>query len=178
MMQFDEKEIVGGDKALVGIVIGSSSDWPEIQYASETLLALGVAHERFVISAHRTPDRCAEYAQSAKSRGIRAIIAAAGMAAHLPGVLAAGTNVPVIGVPIRTPMMGGLDSLLSMVQMPKGIPVATMSIGKHGAINAAIFCARILAFDSTVIEKNLEAYVKKMADASSRQQPWNVTESK
>ncbi len=173
-MHFEETEIVGGDRALVGIVVGSSSDWPEIAAASETLLELGIAHERFVISAHRTPDRCAEYAQSAQGRGIRAIIAAAGMAAHLPGVLAASTSIPVIGVPVRTPMMGGLDSLLSMVQMPKGIPVATMSIGKHGAINAAIFCARILAFDSPEIAEKLDAYVTKMANDSAMQQPWNL----
>ncbi len=173
MMNFEKTEVVGGDKALVGIVMGSGSDWPELGHASETLLALGIPHERFVISAHRTPDRCADYAQSAKKRGIRAIIAAAGMAAHLPGVLAASTSVPVIGVPMATTMMGGLDSLLSMVQMPKGIPVATMSIGKHGAINAAIFCARMMAHDSPDIEEKLEAYVAKMADESAKQQPWN-----
>lgn len=170
---FEGTEVVGGDKALVGIVMGSGSDWPTMQHAASTLEALGVPYERHVISAHRTPDRCAAYAAQAQDRGIAAIIAAAGMAAHLPGVIAASTRVPVIGVPMKTSMMGGLDSLLSMVQMPKGIPVATMTIGNHGAINAAVYCARMLAPHNADIAANLDRYVEEMATKSSAQEPWN-----
>lgn len=170
---FEGTEVVGGDKALVGIMMGSSSDWPTMQKAAETLEKLGVPYERHVISAHRTPDRCAAYANQAQERGICAIIAAAGMAAHLPGVVAASTSVPVIGVPMKTSMMGGLDSLLSMVQMPKGIPVATTTIGDHGAINAAIFCARMLAPHYPEISEKLASYVANMAEQASNQTPWN-----
>jgi 5-(carboxyamino)imidazole ribonucleotide mutase len=170
---FEGTEVVGGETALVGIVMGSQSDWPTMQFAASTMEALGVPYERHVISAHRTPTRCAAYAEQAQDRGIRAIIAAAGMAAHLPGVIAASTAVPVIGVPMKTSMMGGLDSLLSMGQMPKGIPVATMTIGNHGAINAAVFCARVLAPTYPEISARLESYVEEMARNASSQEPWN-----
>lgn len=130
---------------LVGILMGSKSDWETMQHASQTLDKLGVAHEVRVLSAHRTPDETLAYAASAESRGLEAIIAAAGGAAHLAGVVAAKTTLPVLGVPMESVSLKGLDSLLSMVQMPAGIPVATLAIGKPGAINAALFAAAILA---------------------------------
>ncbi len=130
---------------LVGIIMGSSSDWETMRHASETLDALGVAHEVRVVSAHRTPKRLYDYAQSAVARGLKAIIAGAGGAAHLPGMAASMTELPVLGVPIETKALKGLDSLLSIVQMPSGVPVATMAIGRAGAVNAALFAAAMLA---------------------------------
>src|SRR5512132_4169290 len=130
---------------LVGIVMGSRSDWETMQHASAKLEALGVPHEVRVVSAHRTPDVLFEYAASAQARGLRAIIAGAGGAAHLPGMLAAKTAVPVLGVPVQSKTLGGLDSLLSIVQMPAGIPVATFAIGQAGAANAALFATAMLA---------------------------------
>ncbi len=130
---------------LVGIIMGSSSDWETMRHASETLDALGVAHEVRVVSAHRTPKRLYDYAQSAAARGLKAIIAGAGGAAHLPGMAASMTELPVLGVPIETKALKGLDSLLSIVQMPSGVPVATMAIGRAGAVNAALFAAAMLA---------------------------------
>jgi len=153
--------------------MGSASDWPTMQVAASTLEKLGIPYERHVISAHRTPDRCAAYAEQAEQRGLRVIIAAAGLAAHLAGVIAAGTLLPVIGVPMKTSMMGGLDSLLSMVQMPKGIPVATVAVGSHGAVNAAVLCGRILSATHPEIHANLEKYVREMANAAAAQAPWN-----
>ena len=123
---------------LVGIIMGSSSDLPTMQHAADTLGALGVAFEMKIVSAHRTPDLMAEYAKSAESRGLRVIIAGAGGAAHLPGMTAAHTLLPVLGVPVQSAMLNGIDSLLSIVQMPAGVPVATLAIGKAGAINAAL----------------------------------------
>lgn len=132
-------------KPLVGLVMGSDSDWDVMQHAAERLHVLGVAAEHRVVSAHRTPDLLFEYAATAESRGLRCIIAGAGGAAHLPGMLASKTTVPVLGVPVPSRHLQGLDSLLSIVQMPAGVPVATFAIGKAGAVNAAIFAAELLA---------------------------------
>src|SRR5260370_30340780 len=132
-------------KAVVGIIMGSSSDWETMQGAADTLTALGVAHEVKVVSAHRTPDLLFEYAASARERGLKAIIAGAGGAAHLPGMTAAKTSVPVLGVPVPTKTLSGLDSLLSIAQMPSGVPVATFAIRAAGAKNAAFFAAAVLA---------------------------------
>ena len=129
----------------VGVVMGSRSDWETLKPAAETLEMLGIAHEVRVVSAHRTPDLLFEYAEGAAARGLRAIIAGAGGAAHLPGMLAAKTLVPVLGVPVQSKALNGLDSLLSIVQMPGGVPVATFAIGGAGAINAALFAAALLA---------------------------------
>jgi 5-(carboxyamino)imidazole ribonucleotide mutase len=131
--------------ALVGVIMGSRSDWETMQHCAQTLQTLGVPHESRVLSAHRTPDLAFEYAASAESRGLEVIIAAAGGAAHLAGVCAAKTLLPVLGVPMESASLKGLDSLLSIVQMPGGIPVGTLAIGKPGAINAALFAAAILA---------------------------------
>jgi len=129
---------------LVGIVMGSQSDWETLRHAAATLAALDVAHERRIVSAHRTPRRLVAYAETARERGLKAIIAGAGGAAHLPGMLAALTPLPVLGVPVESHALKGLDSLLSIVQMPAGVPVATLAIGKAGAINAALLSASIL----------------------------------
>jgi 5-(carboxyamino)imidazole ribonucleotide mutase len=129
---------------LAGVIMGSKSDWDTMQRTSETLTALGIAHECRVVSAHRTPDWMAEYAKSAMDRGLEVIIAAAGGAAHLPGMVAAHTCLPVLGVPIKSSILNGVDSLLSIVQMPGGIPVGTLAIGNAGAINAALLAASIL----------------------------------
>ena len=143
---------------LVGVVMGSRSDWETTQHAVETLHALGVPHEVKVVSAHRTPDVLFEYAASAQARGLRAIIAGAGGAAHLPGMLAAKTAVPVLGVPVQSKALNGMDSLLSIVQMPAGIPVATFAIGNAGAANAALFAAAVLASDHPRIADALAAF--------------------
>jgi 5-(carboxyamino)imidazole ribonucleotide mutase len=132
-------------KALVGIIMGSRSDWETMRHAAETLAALGVAHETKVVSAHRTPERLYDYAKSAKDRGLKVVIAGAGGAAHLPGMCAAMTPLPVLGVPVESKALSGMDSLLSIVQMPGGIPVGTLAIGKAGAINAGLLAAAILA---------------------------------
>jgi 5-(carboxyamino)imidazole ribonucleotide mutase len=143
----------------VGIVMGSRSDWKDtMEHAAATLTSLGVQHEVRVVSAHRTPDLLFEYGERAASRGLRAIIAGAGGAAHLPGMLAAKTHVPVLGVPVQSKALNGLDSLLSIVQMPGGVPVATFAIGKAGAINAALFAAAILAHDDVRVRDQLVAF--------------------
>jgi 5-(carboxyamino)imidazole ribonucleotide mutase len=139
----------------IGIVMGSRSDWETMQHAAAKLQALGIAHEVRVVSAHRTPDVLFEYAQTAQARGLRAIIAGAGGAAHLPGMLAAKTAVPVLGVPVQSRTLGGLDSLLSIVQMPAGVPVATFAIGQAGAANAALFAAAMLAHDDGEVARAL-----------------------
>ena len=144
--------------ALVGIIMGSSSDWETMQHAAAVLDALGIAHEVRVVSAHRTPDLLFEYAASARERGLKAIIAGAGGAAHLPGMTAAKTSVPVLGVPVQSKALNGIDSLLSIAQMPSGIPVATFAIGRSGAKNAALFAAAILANDSVQVRTALDAY--------------------
>jgi 5-(carboxyamino)imidazole ribonucleotide mutase len=145
-------------KAVVGIIMGSSSDWETMQGAADTLTALGVPHEVKVVSAHRTPDLLFEYASSARERGLKAIIAGAGGAAHLPGMTAAKTTVPVLGVPVQTKALSGLDSLLSIAQMPSGVPVATFAIGPAGAKNAALFAAAILANDHIEVRIALDAF--------------------
>ena len=144
--------------------MGSRSDWETMQHAAAKLDALGVPHEVRVVSAHRTPDVLFEYAASAQSRGLRVIIAGAGGAAHLPGMLAAKTAVPVLGVPVQSKALNGMDSLLSIVQMPAGIPVATFAIGNAGAANAALFAAAMLAHDDTDIAAALAAFREKQTD--------------
>ena len=145
-------------KAVVGIIMGSSSDWETMQGAADVLTELGVAHEVKVISAHRTPDLLFEYASTARERGLKAIIAGAGGAAHLPGMAAAKTSVPVLGVPVQSKSLNGLDSLLSIAQMPTGVPVATFAIGTAGAKNAALFAAAILANESIAVREALDAF--------------------
>ncbi|GLC28104.1 5-(carboxyamino)imidazole ribonucleotide mutase [Roseisolibacter agri] len=140
---------------LVGVVMGSKSDWGILGPACETLAELGVAYEARVVSAHRTPDWLFEYAEQAEARGLRAIIAGAGGAAHLPGMLAAKTLVPVLGVPVPATMLNGVDSLLSIVQMPAGVPVGTLAIGKPGAINAALFAAQLIATTDPALRARL-----------------------
>jgi 5-(carboxyamino)imidazole ribonucleotide mutase len=149
---------------LVGIVMGSRSDWETMQHAAARLEALGVPHEIQVVSAHRTPDLLFDYAANAKARGLRAIIAGAGGAAHLPGMLAAKTAVPVLGVPVQSKALNGMDSLLSIVQMPAGIPVATFAIGNAGAANAALFAAALLAHEQPAIGQALEDFRKRQTD--------------
>ncbi|MHC1667784.1 5-(carboxyamino)imidazole ribonucleotide mutase [Stenotrophomonas maltophilia] len=143
---------------LVGIVMGSRSDWETMQHAAQKLEALGVPFEVKVVSAHRTPDVLFSYAEQADGRGLRAIIAGAGGAAHLPGMIAAKTAVPVLGVPVQSKALNGMDSLLSIVQMPAGIPVATFAIGNAGASNAALFAAAMLASDQPAIRHALDAF--------------------
>ncbi len=145
-------------KAVVGIIMGSASDWETMQGAAETLESLGIAHEVRVVSAHRTPDLLFEYAASARKRGLKAIIAGAGGAAHLPGMTAAKTSVPVLGVPVQTKSLNGIDSLLSIAQMPSGVPVATFAIGAAGARNAALFAAAILANEMPEVRAALDAF--------------------
>jgi 5-(carboxyamino)imidazole ribonucleotide mutase len=145
-------------KALVGIIMGSASDWETMQGAADMLDSLGIAHEVRVVSAHRTPDLLFEYAASARARGLKAIIAGAGGAAHLPGMTAAKTSVPVLGVPVQSKVLNGLDSLLSIAQMPTGIPVATFAIGATGAKNAALFAAAILANENGDVRAALDAF--------------------
>ncbi len=142
----------------VGIIMGSQSDWDTMRHASETLESLGVGHEVKVVSAHRTPDLLFDYASSALDRGLKVIIAGAGGAAHLPGMTAAKTRVPVLGVPVQSKALSGQDSLLSIVQMPAGIPVGTLAIGKAGAINAALLAAAILANEDADIAKALDDF--------------------
>ena len=147
----------------IGIIMGSQSDWETMRHAAQTLEALGISHETRIVSAHRTPRRLFDYAASAKSRGLKVIIAAAGAAAHLAGVMAANTTLPVIGVPMATSALNGLDALLATVQMPGGIPVGTMAIDKAGATNAAIFAAQILGLSDVGIAKKLVEYKEEMA---------------
>ncbi len=142
----------------VGIIMGSRSDWDTMQHAARTLEQLGVPHEVRVVSAHRTPDRLFDYAGSAGERGIEVIIAGAGGAAHLPGMVAAKTRLPVIGVPVRSQALNGVDSLLSIAQMPGGVPVACMAIGKAGAVNAALLAAAILALADERVAASLERF--------------------
>lgn len=144
---------------LVGIVMGSKSDWPTMKMAAEVLEDLQIPHERRVVSAHRTPQWMAEYAETAESRGIRLIIAGAGGAAHLPGMIASQTALPVIGVPVQSRALSGLDSLLSIVQMPGGVPVATMAIGEAGAKNAGLFAARVLALHDETLNTRLKDFI-------------------
>jgi 5-(carboxyamino)imidazole ribonucleotide mutase len=143
---------------LVGLIMGSQSDWPTLRAAGEILDALAVAYESRIVSAHRTPDRMASYAKDAAGRGLKVIIAAAGGAAHLPGMTASMTTLPVLGVPIESKALKGMDSLLSIVQMPGGVPVATFAIGESGAKNAALHAAAILALADPALAQRLEAW--------------------
>lgn len=155
---------VNEKQVLVGVVMGSDSDWPTMQAAAVILKEFGVAFEARVVSAHRTPDLLFEYAEAALSRGLKAIIAGAGGAAHLPGMLAAKTTVPVLGVPVQSKALSGVDSLHSIVQMPKGIPVATFAIGEAGAANAALFAVAMLANEDPALSQKLQAFRKTQAE--------------
>src|SRR6187549_615003 len=146
--------------ARVGIIMGSASDWETLQPAAELLTQLGIEHEVKVVSAHRTPDLLFEYAAAAEARGLQAIIAGAGGAAHLPGMTAAKTRIPVLGVPVQSRTLNGLDSLLSIVQMPRGIPVGTLAIGEAGAANAGLLAAAIIALHDPAVAEKLDAYRK------------------
>ena len=155
---------------LVGVIMGSQSDWETLRQADEVLTQFGVPHECRVVSAHRTPALMAEYASTAVARGLEVIIAGAGGAAHLPGMVAAQTVLPVIGVPVQSKALNGLDSLLSIVQMPKGVPVATVAIGAAGAANAGLLAVSILATTRPELRAKLEAYRADIADAAQRSQ--------
>ena len=150
--------------ALVGIIMGSTSDWETMQFAAETLEKLGVSHEVEVVSAHRTPDKLFAYAESAEIKGFEVIIAGAGGAAHLPGMTAAKTAIPVLGVPIQSKALNGMDSLLSIVQMPAGIPVGTLAIGKAGAINAALLAVAIISNKHTQYRQILNDFRQQQTD--------------
>lgn len=151
------------ENVIVGVVMGSDSDWPTMKTAAEVLSDLDVEFETKVVSAHRTPDLLFSYAEEASARGLKAIIAGAGGAAHLPGMLASKTMVPVLGVPVRSTALSGQDSLLSIVQMPRGVPVATFAIGEPGAANAALFAAAMLALEDPVLAKNLQRFREEQA---------------
>ncbi len=143
---------------LVGIIMGSQSDWPTMRHAAELLAELGIAHETRIVSAHRTPDRLYAYAREAKQRGLQVIVAGAGGAAHLPGMMASLTSLPVLGVPVQSRSLSGLDSLLSIVQMPAGVPVGTLAIGTGGALNAGLLAAQIVALGDPAIAAKVEAW--------------------
>ncbi len=155
----------GNTSPLVGIIMGSQSDWPTMQAAAEILNTLGVAYEARIVSAHRTPDRLYEYARSASARGLKVIVAGAGGAAHLPGMTASMTDLPVLGVPIQSKALSGLDSLYSIVQMPKGVPVGTLAIGEAGAANAGLLAAQILATGDAALARRIAAWRKAQTDA-------------
>jgi 5-(carboxyamino)imidazole ribonucleotide mutase len=146
------------DAPLVGLIMGSQSDWPTMKHAAELLAALGVPYEARIVSAHRTPERMVAYAQGARQRGLQVLIAGAGGAAHLPGMVAALTPLPVLGVPVRSKALSGMDSLLSIVQMPGGVPVGTLAIGESGAKNAGLLAASILALHDPRLAEALDAY--------------------
>ena len=152
------------DAPPIGIIMGSQSDWETMRHAAETLDALGVAYETRIVSAHRTPDRLYDYAKGAAERGLKIIIAGAGGAAHLPGMAASMTRLPVLGVPVQSKALSGLDSLLSIVQMPAGVPVATLAIGQAGAANAGLLAASILALSDPALAERLEAWRKRQTD--------------
>lgn len=158
---------MAADAPLIGIIMGSRSDWETMRHAADTLAALGVPHECKVVSAHRTPQRLYDYAAAAAPRGLKAIIAGAGGAAHLPGMTAAMTRLPVLGVPVESKALSGMDSLLSIVQMPAGIPVGTLAIGRAGAVNAALLAAAILATNDDALAGRLDAWrAKQTADVA------------
>jgi len=150
---------------LVGIIMGSQSDWDTLQHTAETLDALEIAHETRVVSAHRTPDRMFDYAEAAAGRGLKIIIAGAGGAAHLPGMVASKTVLPVIGVPVQSRTLNGIDSLLSIVQMPAGVPVGTMAIGRAGAVNAALWAAAVLGTQDSGIQQRYQAWRQRQTDS-------------
>jgi 5-(carboxyamino)imidazole ribonucleotide mutase len=149
----------------VGIIMGSQSDWETMQHVAQTLDRLGISYEKRIVSAHRTPERLYNYARSAQQRGLKLIIAGAGGAAHLPGMTAALTRLPVLGVPVESRTLRGVDSLLSIVQMPGGVPVATFAIGQAGAVNAALFAASILALGDPAIAAALDTWRRSQTDA-------------
>ncbi|KPF94638.1 5-(carboxyamino)imidazole ribonucleotide mutase [Rhodopseudomonas palustris] len=151
--------------APIAIIMGSQSDWETMRHAAETLTALGVAHDARIVSAHRTPDRLYSFAKGAKAAGFKVVIAGAGGAAHLPGMTAALTELPVFGVPVESKALSGVDSLYSIVQMPAGIPVGTLAIGKAGAINAALLAASVLALGDDALAQRLSAWRSKQTDA-------------
>jgi 5-(carboxyamino)imidazole ribonucleotide mutase len=151
--------------AVVGIIMGSQSDWATMSHAAQTLETLGIPHETRIVSAHRTPDRLAAYAKSAKERGLRVIVAGAGGAAHLPGMTAAMTPLPVFGVPVESKALSGMDSLLSIVQMPAGIPVGTLAIGRAGAVNAALLAAAVLATTDDALAARLDEWRRTQTEA-------------
>ena len=157
-------EFRNADRPLVGVIMGSRSDWETMQHAVQTLADLGIPYEAKVVSAHRTPQLLVDYATTAESRGLEAVIAGAGGAAHLPGMLAAKTTVPVLGVPVQSKALNGMDSLLSIVQMPAGIPVATFAIGNAGAANAALFAAAMLGVDHPEVAAALAEFRKRQTD--------------
>jgi 5-(carboxyamino)imidazole ribonucleotide mutase len=156
---------MGGTQATVGIIMGSQSDWDTMRHAGETLQKLAIPYETRIVSAHRTPKRLVTYAEGARERGLKVIIAGAGGAAHLPGMVASMTPLPVLGVPIESAALKGMDSLLSIVQMPGGIPVGTLAIGKAGAINAALLAAAILALGDKALAAALERWRREQTDA-------------
>ena len=153
------------DKPLVGVVMGSNSDWEIMQHAVQKLKSLGIPHEARVVSAHRTPDLLFQYAETARERGLQCIIAGAGGAAHLPGMLAAKTTLPILGVPVPSRYLKGMDSLLSIVQMPKGVPVATFAIGEAGAANAGLFAVALLALHDPDLAQRLQAFRQAQIEA-------------
>jgi 5-(carboxyamino)imidazole ribonucleotide mutase len=159
------REMAGGGKAKVAIVMGSQSDWPTMRRAAEMLDTLGVAHEARVVSAHRTPERMVAFAKGAAAEGFSVIIAGAGGAAHLPGMIAALTHLPVLGVPVQSKALSGQDSLLSIVQMPAGIPVGTLAIGEAGAVNAGLLAASILALGDEALSERLREWRAAQTDA-------------
>lgn len=152
------------DKVRIGIVMGSTSDWETMKHAADSLEELGLAHEVEVVSAHRTPDKLFRYAESAAERGLEVIVAGAGGAAHLPGMIAAKTTVPVLGVPVQSKALNGMDSLLSIVQMPAGIPVGTLAIGRAGAVNAALLAAGIVANHDEKVRQALNEFRRKQTE--------------
>ncbi len=151
-------------QTLVGIVMGSQSDWQTLQEAATTLTQLDITYETDIVSAHRTPDKLFQYAENADKRGLKVIIAGAGGAAHLPGMLAAKTLLPVLGVPVQSKTLNGIDSLLSIVQMPRGVPVGTLAIGEAGAVNAALLAARILSLEYPDIAQRLSDYAQQQTE--------------
>ena len=155
------------DKPRVGIIMGSQSDWSTLRHAAETLAALGIAHESRIVSAHRTPRRMVDYASTARDRGLKVIIAGAGGAAHLPGMVASLTPLPVLGVPVESKALSGLDSLLSIVQMPGGVPVGTLAIGRAGAVNAALLAAAVVALDDPKVAAALDDWRARQTDSVS-----------
>src|SRR5690554_718979 len=156
---------MSGADTLVGIIMGSQSDWPTMRHAAEILDQLGISYKTRIVSAHRTPQRLFDYGRSARARGLKVIIAGAGGAAHLPGMIAAMTTLPVFGVPVRTRALSGQDSLYSIVQMPAGVPVGTLAIGEAGATNAALLAAAVLALSDPEVEERLEALRREQTDA-------------
>jgi 5-(carboxyamino)imidazole ribonucleotide mutase len=165
----DRRGLMSGASKPVAIIMGSQSDWAVMRAAAETLEALGVAHEALIVSAHRTPDRLVAFAKGAKAAGFKVIIAGAGGAAHLPGMTAAMTTLPVFGVPVPSKALSGMDSLLSIVQMPAGVPVGTLAIGEAGAVNAALLAAAVLALSDEALATRLEAWrAKRTAEVAER----------